>query len=152
MTWVYFLKEKSEVFGIFKKFKAFVKKQSGKHIKVLRSDWGKEYNFHEFDKFWEDEGIECQLTVAYFPQQNGVPKRKNWTVMEMSRSMLNEKGLPNTFWAEVVYTAIYILNRCLTKAVQYKTPIEACNGQKPSAKHLRVFGSLLHACSRPKET
>lgn len=144
MTWVYFLKAKSKVFGIFKKFKALVEKQSGKQIKVLRSDRGKEYTSHEFDKFYEDEGIERQLTVAYTPQQNGVLERKNYTVMEMARSMLKEKGLPNTFWAEVVYTAVYLLNRCPTKAVWDKTPIEALSRKKPSAKHLRVFGSICY--------
>jgi len=125
MTWVYFLKAKSEVFGIFKKFKALVEKQSGKQIKVLRSDCGKEYISREFDKFCEEEGIERQLTVVYTPQQNGVSERKNRTVMEMARSMLKEKGMPNTFWAEAVYTAVYILKRCPTKAVQDKNPIEA---------------------------
>nr|KYP53945.1 Retrovirus-related Pol polyprotein from transposon TNT 1-94 [Cajanus cajan] len=75
MTWVYFLKTKSEVFGIFKKFKALVEKQSGKQIKVLRSDRGKEYTSREFDKFCDDEGIERQLTIAYTPQQNGVLER-----------------------------------------------------------------------------
>nr|KYP49148.1 Copia protein [Cajanus cajan]KYP49151.1 Copia protein [Cajanus cajan]KYP49153.1 Copia protein [Cajanus cajan] len=64
--------------------------------------------------------------------------------MEMARSMPKEKGLPNTFWAEVVYTAIYILNRCPTKAGQDKTPIEAWSEKKPSAKHLRVFGSICY--------
>ena len=58
--------------------------------------------------------------------------------------MLKEKGLPNTFWAEAVYTAVYILNRCPTKFVKDKTPIEAWNEKKPSAKHLRVFGSLCY--------
>jgi transposase InsO family protein len=144
MTWVYFIKEKSEVFGIFKKFKTLVEKQSGKHIKKLRSDRGKEYNSHEFDKFCEDEGIERQLTVAYSPQQNGVSERKNRTVMEMARSMMKDKGLPNIFWAEAVYTAVYILNRCPTRAVQDKTPIEIWCGKKPSAKHLRVFGSICY--------
>uniref|UniRef100_A0A151UDA6 Retrovirus-related Pol polyprotein from transposon TNT 1-94 n=1 Tax=Cajanus cajan TaxID=3821 RepID=A0A151UDA6_CAJCA len=64
--------------------------------------------------------------------------------MEMARSMLKEKGLPNTFWGEAVYTAVYILNRCPTKVVQDKTPIEAWSGIKPSAKHLRVFGSICY--------
>jgi len=41
MTWVYFLKAKSEVFGIFKKFKALIEKQSEKQIQVLRSNRGK---------------------------------------------------------------------------------------------------------------
>jgi len=40
------------------KFKAFVEKQSGKQIKVFESDCEMEYTSHEFDKFYEDEGIE----------------------------------------------------------------------------------------------
>jgi hypothetical protein len=48
------MKEKSQVFGIFKKFKNFVEKQTGSFIKILRSDQGKEYNSKEFDKFCED--------------------------------------------------------------------------------------------------
>ncbi|KAL0298706.1 UNVERIFIED_CONTAM: Copia protein [Sesamum radiatum] len=112
--------------------------------KVLRSDRGKEYNNSEFNKFCEEEGIEHQTTVSYNPQQNGVSERKNRTVMEMARSMLQEKHLPKAFWAEAVYTAVYLLNRCPTKAVQNMTPIEAWSGKKPSAKHLRVFGSICY--------
>ncbi|KAL0332223.1 UNVERIFIED_CONTAM: Retrovirus-related Pol polyprotein from transposon TNT 1-94 [Sesamum calycinum] len=82
MTWVYFMREKSEVFKVFKKFKNLVEKQSGRSIKVLRSDRGKEYNNSEFDKFCEEEGIEHQTTVSYNPQQNGVSERKNRTVMD----------------------------------------------------------------------
>lgn len=70
MTWIYFFQEKSEVFGIFERFKNFVEKQSDHKIKKLRSDQGTEYNSKEFDKFCEDEGIEHQLTIAYTPQQN----------------------------------------------------------------------------------
>lgn len=38
MSWVYFLKFKSEAFENFKKFKTFVEKQSGQYIIVLRTD------------------------------------------------------------------------------------------------------------------
>ncbi|KAK2971016.1 hypothetical protein RJ640_000365 [Escallonia rubra] len=38
MTWVYFLKEKSETFRVFKSFKALVEKQSGCYIKRIKSD------------------------------------------------------------------------------------------------------------------
>ena len=38
---------------------------------------------------------------------------------------MNEKGLPKYFWAEVVHTAVHILNRCPTKALKEKTPVEA---------------------------
>jgi hypothetical protein len=77
MTWVYFMRQKLEVFSIFKKFKCLVEKQSGYFIKVLRSDRGKEYTSNQFYKFCEDEGVERQLTVSYTPQQNGVSERKN---------------------------------------------------------------------------
>jgi transposase InsO family protein len=150
MTWVYFMRQKSEVFTIFKKFKIFVEKQSGHFIKVLRSDNGKEYTSNEFDNFCEVEGVDRQLTVGYTPQQNGVSERKNQTVMEMAKSMLHEKKLPKAFWAEAVYTAVYLLNRCPTKAVWNMTPIEAWNGRKPSVTHLKVFGCICYA-QVPKE-
>ncbi|KAL0405911.1 UNVERIFIED_CONTAM: Retrovirus-related Pol polyprotein from transposon RE2 [Sesamum latifolium] len=99
VTWVYFMRENSEVFKIFKKFKNIVENQSGQRIKVLRSDRGKEYNNSEFDKSCEEEGIDHQTTVSYNPQQNGVSERNNRTVIEMARSMLQEKHLPKAFWA-----------------------------------------------------
>ncbi|CAA0806487.1 cysteine-rich RLK (RECEPTOR-like protein kinase) 8 [Striga hermonthica] len=58
--------------------------------------------------------------------------------------------MPKEFWAEAVYTAVYLLNRCPTKVVQNKTPIEAWSGRKPSAQHLRVFGSICYV-HIPKE-
>ena len=74
--WVYFLKEKSEAFGMFKKFKALVEKESGNEIKAMRSDGGGEFTSNEFNKFWENYGIRRPLTVPRSPQQNEVAKRK----------------------------------------------------------------------------
>jgi len=39
-TWIYLLKSKDEVFHCFKIFKAFVERQSGRLIKMVRSDGG----------------------------------------------------------------------------------------------------------------
>lgn len=64
--------------------------------------------------------------------------------MEMARSIIFEKNLPNTFWAEAVATSVYLLNRLATKAVSEKTPIEAWSGIKPSVKHLKIFGSICY--------
>ncbi|CAL9020016.1 unnamed protein product [Prunus brigantina] len=47
MCWVYFLRNKSDTFNVFKKFKAFVELQSGFSLKKLRSDRGGEYTSHE---------------------------------------------------------------------------------------------------------
>jgi hypothetical protein len=54
------------------------------------------------------------LTAGYTSQQNGIAERKNRTIVEMARSMLKDKEMPNDFWAKAVNTAVYILNRCPT--------------------------------------
>ena len=56
-TWIYFLRHKSETFSKFKEFKALIEKQSGKSIKMLRSDGGGEYDSHEFSDFCKQHGI-----------------------------------------------------------------------------------------------
>ncbi|KAJ4713761.1 Retrovirus-related Pol polyprotein from transposon TNT 1-94 [Melia azedarach] len=144
MTWVYFMNNKSQAFSCFKKFKSLAETQSGVKVKKLRTDNGKEYISNEFDKFCEDAGIQHQLTVPYSPQQNGVCERKNRTLLEMARSMMHEKNLPKKFWAEAVYTSVYLQNRLPTHAIEGKTPIEAWSGLKPSVGHLKVFGSVCY--------
>ncbi|KAM2893261.1 hypothetical protein FF1_008638 [Malus domestica] len=145
MCWVYFLRNKSEVFSTFKKFKLTVELQSGYKLKKLRSDRGGEYVSVEFRKFCEEMGMERQLTVAYTPQQNGVAERKNRTIVEMAKCMMIEKGVRFEHWAEAVNTAVYILNKCPTKSLDKKTYFEAYGGRKPGIKHLNIFGSVCYA-------
>ncbi|KAL0556644.1 hypothetical protein IC582_005158 [Cucumis melo] len=121
--WIYFLKEKSEALVCFKSFKAFTENQSGYKIKTLRSDRGGEYI--AFGNLFKEQGIHHQMTARMTPQQNGVAERKNRTIMEMARSMLKAKNLPNKFWGDVVACTVYILNRAPTKSVPGMTPYEA---------------------------
>jgi len=64
-SWVYFLKNKSEVFENFRNFKALVENQSGLCIKVLRTDRGGEYISKEFLRFCRENGIHKQFTARY---------------------------------------------------------------------------------------
>ena len=59
--------------------------------------------------------------MAYTPQQNGVAKRMNITLIERARAMLRTAGLPNSFWAEAAKTACYIVNRSPSTAIEFKT-------------------------------
>ncbi|KAA3481548.1 pleiotropic drug resistance protein 3-like [Gossypium australe] len=59
-----------------------------------------------------------QLTTIYTPQQNGVYERKNKTVLDMAKCLLFEAKIPNNFWAEVVNTSVYLLNRLSTNVVR----------------------------------
>ncbi|KAG8501714.1 hypothetical protein CXB51_004760 [Gossypium anomalum] len=65
---VYFLKQKSEVFEAFNKFKALAKNQPGCKIKALRTDNGTEYLSERFQKLCEQAGIHHQLATVYTPQ------------------------------------------------------------------------------------
>lgn len=100
MTWVYFTREKFEVFLIFKKFRNFVKKQTSHCIKILRRDKGKKYTSNTFQECGDDEKVQRQLTVSYTQQQKGVFERKNQTAMEMAKCIFHDKRVPKEFWAE----------------------------------------------------
>jgi len=111
-------------------------------MQVIRSDNGTEYTSEKFNKLCEKEGIEHQLTTPYTPQQNGVVERKNRTLMEMTRCLLHDKGLPKNLWAEAANTTVFLLNRLPTKALQQKTPFEAWYCYKPKLQNLKTFGCL----------
>ncbi|KAJ0172339.1 hypothetical protein K1T71_012312 [Dendrolimus kikuchii] len=131
----YFLKGKDEVFTYFKTFKSLVENQTGKTIKVLRSDNGTEYVNKQFQNFLKEHGIKHETTIPYSPEQNGVSERANRTIVEKARCMLQDAGLDNRFWAEAVQTAVYIKNRSPTKAVMGSTPEEKWTNEKVDVMH-----------------
>lgn len=75
------------------------------------------------------------------PQQNSVVERKNRTVKEMSRTMLNEANLSDVYWKEVVHTAVYTLNRVQLRVNNNMTSYELWYDRRPSVKYFKVFGS-----------
>ena len=91
------MKHKSDVFGIFKKWKAHVENQTGRKIKYLRTDNGLEYRDKEFIRVCELEGITRHFTVKGTPQQSGVAERMNRTLAKRARCMRLNAGLPKVF-------------------------------------------------------
>ena len=73
--------------------------------------------------------------------QNGVTKTRNWTLMEMVRSMLSSSKLPKSLWIEALKMTAYILNRVPTKVIA-KTPFELFKGWKLSLHHMCIWGCL----------
>nr|GEU99517.1 hypothetical protein [Tanacetum cinerariifolium] len=70
-------------------------------------------------------GIVQQLTPPYTPQRNGVSERRNRTLLDMVRSMMNLTTLSLCFWDYALESATCILNMVSTKKVD-KTPYELC--------------------------
>ncbi|XP_049394911.1 uncharacterized protein LOC125859256 [Solanum stenotomum] len=106
-TWVYFLRSKSEVFSIFKKFLAYVETQFSTCIKLLRSDSGGEYMSHEFNNFLLEKGIVSQRSCPYTQQQNGVAECKNRHLLDVTRTLLIESSVPSKYWVEALSTVVY---------------------------------------------
>ena len=149
-TWIYFLRSKrsEEVLLRFQEFKALVENQTGKKIKVLRSDNGGEYTSRAFDEYCRQEGIKRQLTVPYTPQQNGVVERKNRSIvgaMGAARAMLHDQSLPFFLWEEACSTAVCVLNRSLYRALGSKTPKETFTVNVAEKGHFSIFGCLTYS-------
>jgi hypothetical protein len=106
---------------------------------AIRSDNGSEFKNYTLNGFLSDKGIRHQYFVAYNSQQNGVAERKNWTLMDMVRSMLAEFKSPYNFWAEDISTACHSSNRLFLRKGLNMTPCEILTESKPNIKYFRVF-------------
>lgn len=148
---VYLMRSKDEVLDRLKEYEAMASAHFRAKISRLRCDNGGEYTGRAVRSFCRQKGIRLETTVAYTPEQNGVSERLNRTVVEKVRAMLAASGVDKKFWGEALYTAVYVLNRSPSVAVQGDiTPFEAWYGKKPDVSNLRVFGSQCFA-HKPKQ-
>ena len=151
---VYFLKDKSgdTLRKTFEKFAMEWKSLSSEKITRLRTDWGTEFVNQYLGPWLHGEKILHEKSFPYCPEMNGFIERSNRTVVESARSMLHGAGLKLGLWAEAVQTAVYILNRIPSRALNDATPHEMLTGDVPILHHIRVFGSpCFPVCRRGKE-
>ncbi|WVZ70238.1 hypothetical protein U9M48_018918, partial [Paspalum notatum var. saurae] len=140
ISWVFFMEFKDKAFGFVRDLVLRLRNESHKAMRAIRNDKDGEFRNSLFENFYRDLGLEHQFSSPYTPPQNGVVERKNRTLIEMARTMLDEHRTPRRFWAEAVNTAYYIANRIFLGAFLGKTSYELRFGRKPSDKHLRAFG------------
>ena len=91
--WLQLLTSKDEAAVAIKKFKTRVEAESGKKLRVLRTDRGGEFTSVEFATYCTDQGVGQHHAAPYSPQQNGVVERWNQTVVGMAQSMMKAKGM-----------------------------------------------------------
>jgi hypothetical protein len=138
--WVFFLVDKCDVFDIFKKFIKRVQNEFETTIKKVRSDNKNEFRNTRVDELYDELGIKHQFSAKYTPQSNGLVERKNGTLIDMTRSMLNEYNMSHSFWAEAINMACFYSNRLYCHKFLEKTSYEILNGRKPNIAYFRVFG------------
>ncbi|GKA61739.1 retrovirus-related pol polyprotein from transposon TNT 1-94 [Tanacetum coccineum] len=137
-----FIKNKTEAFEQFEIFSKKIQNQLGYSIVLIRIDHNREFNNEvQFGEFCNANGITHNFSALRTPQSNGMVEKKNRTLQEMGRTMLNEQSLPQKFWCNAVDNSTYILNLILIRAILGKTPYELLRGRKPTLDYFRVFGS-----------
>ncbi|CAM8943799.1 unnamed protein product [Rhodiola kirilowii] len=144
-VWIYLLKSKTEVLDCFKSWKLSVESETDLKVKCLRTDNGLEFCNKFFDDYCAENGIKRHLTVSYTPQQNGIAKRMNRTLLEKARCMLISSDLKSSMWGEAVICAAYLINRSPCSAIEFKVPLEMWLNKKIHLEHLRPFGCTAYA-------
>ena len=59
----------------------------------------------------------------------------------MARAMLDESGTPTTFWGEIAFAAVTILNKTNVRVNNTQTTHELWYGKTPTVKYFKVFRS-----------
>nr|GEX47391.1 hypothetical protein [Tanacetum cinerariifolium] len=143
-TWVKFLRSKDETPEVIIKFITQIQVGLNKTVRYVRTDNGPEFINHTLTDYYERIGIFHQKTVPRTPQQNGVVKRWNRTLVEAARTMLIFSKAPMFLWAEAMATACYTQNRSLIHTRHHKTPYELVHNKKPGLTFFKVFGALCY--------
>lgn len=142
---VYSIKSKNEVTKSFENFINLVENLTGKRIKKLRCDNGREFINNDMNKILHEKGIILDTCPPYTHQLNGTAERYNRSIMNSARCLLQESNLPRKYWPEVIKTAAYLRNRTIANTVENKTPFEILFNEKPNIKNLKVYGSKVFA-------
>ena len=143
-----FMRDKSEVPQRFEEFVGEVASLTrGSAIKVLglHSDGGGEFISGLLEKVCQSRGIKQRWSAPHTPQQNGVAERSWRTILDAARAMVIGADLPKATWAEAMNTAVYILNRVPSAALEGDTPFHRLFGRHANLEHLRVFGCRAYA-------
>jgi transposase InsO family protein len=127
---VFFLQDKSETQEVLKKFLRRAQNEFDAKVKKIRSDNDTEFKNTQVEDFLDEEGIKHEFSASYTPQQNRVDERKNRTLIEMARTMVDEYKTSNRFWVEAINTACHATNRLYLHKLLKKTSYELLTDNK----------------------
>ena len=110
--WLYPLKQKSQVFDVFTKFRSLVENQFQFKLKTLYSDNGGEYI--GLSHFLATHGISHFTTPPHTPEHNGLAERRHRHIVETGLSLLSHASMPRSYWTYAFAAAVYLINRMPT--------------------------------------
>nr|GEY28946.1 hypothetical protein [Tanacetum cinerariifolium] len=143
-TWTRFLRSKDETPEVLINFLRLVQRGLHVQVRIVRTGKGTTFLNKTLHAYFASEGIKHQTSIARTPEQNGVVKRWNHTLVKAAQTMLSTAKVPLFFWAEAIATTCFTQNRSLVIPRHEKTPYHIINDKKPSVKFFHIFGSLCY--------
>jgi len=134
------MEQKSEALTNYKAYEAWLGTQHSVEIKKPQSDQGGEYMSKEFNQHLKANGTICSLTMHDTPEQNGVAKHLNWTLVEHACTMHYVANLLKFLWSQSIQHAIWLKNQTVTYQLDGKTPFELMFNKKPELTNLPEWG------------
>ena len=99
-----------EVLACLKSFEAWVLTQLKVIIECLQTNCGTEYLSGIFEEYLDSKGIQLKLTIHHTPEEDGISKWLNCTLIEKVCAMLIASRLPIFLWGEALFYACYLKN------------------------------------------
>ncbi|GKF33737.1 retrovirus-related pol polyprotein from transposon TNT 1-94, partial [Tanacetum coccineum] len=143
-TWVFCLKKKSDAADCIMSFMRKMGNLNEVRVKELRSNNGTKFKTHKLEEFCDEKVISQNFSSPCTPEQNGVAERRNKTLIEAAKTMLNSIKLPKQFWGEAINTACYTQNRSIIVKRHGKTSYDVFRGRSPDISNFHVFGCPIH--------
>ncbi|KAJ9679119.1 hypothetical protein PVL29_021142 [Vitis rotundifolia] len=140
VTWIFLLKQKSDVSIVIPNFHSMVQNQFGVKIKSFRTDNARDYFNQTLSPYFQSQGILHDSSCVNTPQQNGVAEMKNGHLLNTTRALLFQGNVPKSYWGEAVLTTTYMINRIPSRVLDNKRPVKILKSFYP---HFRTSNGLI---------
>nr|GEU75168.1 putative ribonuclease H-like domain-containing protein [Tanacetum cinerariifolium] len=131
-TWVKCLRSKDKAPYFIIKFLKMIQVRLKTSVRRIKTNIRTEFVNQTLREYYEMVGISHEISVARSPQQNGVIKRRNHTLIEAARTMLIYAKAPLFLWVEAVATTCYSQNLSIIRLRHGKTPYELLYDKLPT--------------------
>ena len=144
---VAFLSSKSAdiTLKVFKSYQTEAEHQTGKKMRQVRLDMGREWYNTAWEQYRKDQGLDFQFTTPYAHQQNGAAECSMHTILDRAHSAMAESGIPLKYWADAVSTVVYVQNLIPSSRQPGTIPAELWSQRRQNVSYLCPFGTMAYA-------
>jgi len=143
---VTFLSSKSAdtTLKVFKLYQTEAECQTGKKMKQVRLDMGREWYNTTWEQYRKDQGLDFQFTMPYAYQQNGTAEHTMCTILDRACLAMAESGMVLKYWADAISTVVYVQNLIPSSQQPSTIPAELWFRQRQNVSHLHPFGATAY--------